>query len=145
VVTEYHYAAASEISQKGEVAPDAQMFGTNTSIVCSIADPSPSKEDIRKFDFGFLPIPNYLRHDSTNPFHFTLALNIFFGLASTLSGYCLFVSTEPYNLHASMLQLWAICIIASLFLVRLILLTNGLELTLVQFASLNRLTSRMRT
>ncbi|CAE6424881.1 unnamed protein product [Rhizoctonia solani] len=42
-------------------------------------------DNIRSFDFGFIPIPKYLRHDPAKPFHFTLALNIFFGLASTLT------------------------------------------------------------
>ncbi|KAG8717613.1 hypothetical protein FRC08_007096 [Ceratobasidium sp. 394] len=50
----------------------------------SLSDPVPDKEPIRKFDFGFIPILPRLRHDPDKPFHFNLALNIFFGLASTL-------------------------------------------------------------
>jgi hypothetical protein len=56
-----------------------------TPTACSEADPTPAKEPIRRFDFGFLPIPTRLRYDSDKPFHFGLGLNIFFGLASTLS------------------------------------------------------------
>ncbi|KAG8690218.1 hypothetical protein FRC11_013101 [Ceratobasidium sp. 423] len=57
----------------------------NTPTANSSTDPSPVKDNIRRFDFGIIPIPKYLRHDPAKPFHFTLALNIFFGLASTLT------------------------------------------------------------
>ncbi|KAH7339637.1 major facilitator superfamily domain-containing protein [Rhizoctonia solani] len=76
-----------EASQTVEATHGASSptSGASTPTVHSSTDPSPVKENIRKFDFGFLPIPRYLRHDPLKPFHFTLALNIFFGLASTLT------------------------------------------------------------
>ncbi|CAE7196743.1 unnamed protein product [Rhizoctonia solani] len=76
---------APEAPQMVEVAHSAS--GASTPTVAASIDPSPSKEthEIRRFDFGFIPIPKYLRHDPANPPRFTLALNIFFGLASTLT------------------------------------------------------------
>ncbi|CAE6414672.1 unnamed protein product [Rhizoctonia solani] len=76
-----------EASQKIEVAPGASSStsGASTPTITSSTDPSPIKDNIRRFDFGIIPIPRYLRHDPAKPFHFTLALNIFFGLASTLT------------------------------------------------------------
>ncbi|KAG9125528.1 hypothetical protein FRC07_007246 [Ceratobasidium sp. 392] len=49
------------------------------------SESTPAKEPTRRFDFGFVPILPHLRHDPEKPFHFGLALNIFFGLASTLT------------------------------------------------------------
>lgn len=37
-------------------------------------------------DFGFIPVPRYLRYDPAKPFHFGLLLNAAFGLFSTFSG-----------------------------------------------------------
>ncbi|KAG8742643.1 hypothetical protein FRC12_015315 [Ceratobasidium sp. 428] len=48
-------------------------------------DSIPAKEPTRRFDFGFIPILPRLRYDPEKPFQFGLALNIFFGLASTLT------------------------------------------------------------
>jgi hypothetical protein len=36
-------------------------------------------------DLGFIPTPKYLRYNPTEPFHFGLVLNCFFGFASTFS------------------------------------------------------------
>ncbi len=36
-------------------------------------------------DFGFIPVPRRLRYDPTKPFHFSLAMNIAFGVISTFS------------------------------------------------------------
>lgn len=87
VVSDRHHVAAPEVSQKPEAVSDAQPSEASTPTAPSVTESSPAKGDTRKFDFGFLPIPKYLRHDTSTerPFHFTLALNIFFGLASTLS------------------------------------------------------------
>ncbi|QRV93428.1 major facilitator superfamily transporter [Ceratobasidium sp. AG-Ba] len=48
-------------------------------------DSQSTKTPIRRFDFGFVPILSHLRHDPERPFHFGLSLNLFFGLASTLT------------------------------------------------------------
>ncbi|CAE7138874.1 unnamed protein product [Rhizoctonia solani] len=63
----------------------ARTSGASTPTVAASTDPSPTKDNIRRFDFGIIPIPKYLRHDPMKPPRFTLALNIFFGLASTLT------------------------------------------------------------
>ncbi|KAG9081793.1 hypothetical protein FRC06_005385 [Ceratobasidium sp. 370] len=77
-----------ELPKQAETTPgDASKASTPT--MQSLSDPVPDKEPIRKFDFGFVPILPHLRHDPEKPFHFSLALNIFFGLASTLSKYIL--------------------------------------------------------
>ena len=40
-------------------------------------------DEIATHDFYFIPIPVYLRYDPNAPPHFSLLLNIVFGLAST--------------------------------------------------------------
>ncbi|KIO30735.1 hypothetical protein M407DRAFT_222955 [Tulasnella calospora MUT 4182] len=49
------------------------------------ADPTPEPPDVppRARDFGFVPIPESRRYHPERTFHFTLALNIIFGFAST--------------------------------------------------------------
>jgi hypothetical protein len=88
-VTEDYYAATPEAIQAAEAAPgiSTPVSEASTPTMNSSTDPEPAKveENIRRFDYGFIPIPKYLRHHPDKPFHFTLALNIFFGIASTLS------------------------------------------------------------
>ncbi|QRW07573.1 major facilitator superfamily transporter [Ceratobasidium sp. AG-Ba] len=68
-------------SQKRSEAPS-----TGESKEPTLAGDSQStKTPIRRFDFGFVPILSHLRHDPERPFHFGLSLNLFFGLASTLT------------------------------------------------------------
>ncbi|KAF8678319.1 MFS general substrate transporter [Rhizoctonia solani] len=78
-----------EITQVVEAVPGTTtpISQASTPTVNSSTGPSPAKVEgkIRRFDFGFIPIPTYLRHHPEKPFHFTLALNIFFGIASTLT------------------------------------------------------------
>ncbi|CAE6357792.1 unnamed protein product [Rhizoctonia solani] len=78
-----------EAIQAAEAAPgiSTPVSEASTPTMNSSTDPEPAKveESIRRFDYGFIPIPKYLRHHPDKPFHFTLALNIFFGIASTLT------------------------------------------------------------
>ncbi|KAG8714920.1 hypothetical protein FRC08_011243 [Ceratobasidium sp. 394] len=77
-------SSTPELSQQVETASTDDSKGSSSTLH-SQPDPSPPKDSIRRFDFGFIPIPSRLRYDPERPFHFGLALNIFFGLASTLT------------------------------------------------------------
>ncbi|KAF8757030.1 hypothetical protein RHS01_03848 [Rhizoctonia solani] len=61
-----------EITQVVEAVPGTTtpISQASTSTVNSSTDPSPAKveEKIRRFDFGFIPIPTYLRHHPEKPF-----------------------------------------------------------------------------
>lgn len=102
------------------------QFDASTTVASSSRSPkdppskelekeAPAKEPIRRLDFGFLPILPKLRHDPEKPFHFSLGLNIFFGIASTLSKY---VRPVECSISLTSNQLWATCTSASPFLVR---------------------------
>lgn len=41
-------------------------------------------DDLHK-EFGFLPVPSWLRYNPEKPFHFGLGMNIAFGLGATFS------------------------------------------------------------
>ena len=53
----------------------------------AIASPATGNDhEVFEKDFGFLPIPKYLRYDPKRPAHFGLVLNATFGFAGTFSG-----------------------------------------------------------
>lgn len=56
-----------------------------SSATATLDSPSVDKtDDVFHRDFGFLPIPKYLRHDPSAPVRFDLVLNVLFGVASTV-------------------------------------------------------------
>jgi len=71
-------------------------------------------------DFGLLPIPQHLRYDPDKPIHFGLLMNIAFGLFSTFSTSPSITKGSTIKLMILVLQPHRICIIASLYSVRLL-------------------------
>lgn len=80
------FISAEEIPQLAPSVTVASSSGSPVDPPSKELEADPAvKEPLRRFDFGFLPILPRLRYDPEKPFHFGLGLNIFFGLASTLS------------------------------------------------------------
>ncbi|KZP00315.1 MFS general substrate transporter [Calocera viscosa TUFC12733] len=60
-----------------------EELGDVAIVAAPLEPPAPPPHSV---DFGFLPIPKHLRHDPSQPFRFTLLLNVVFAIAGTFTG-----------------------------------------------------------
>ncbi len=128
-------------SASSETLPTAvQASPPNTTITDT---PTTSSEDIATHDFYFIPIPTSLRYDPDKPPHFSLLLNIVFGLAST---FCeSLVGSLPYAVAE---ELMLITVVANLYYCQPLLSVyykyhfRDLRLNSHQFSSPSRSMSR---
>ncbi|GJE88224.1 MFS general substrate transporter [Phanerochaete sordida] len=93
-------AAATDETQLARPETDAER-GERASETATIQAPEPAKlaEHVHSRDFGFLPIPRYLRVSKEKPPQFDIFLNILFGLGST------FIVSNLYYCQPLLIQL----------------------------------------
>lgn len=106
--------ATESISQQPKEIPDDLKIGLSNSptltgdervnSVKAVGGPFGIQPRVR--DFGFIPIPKARRYHPEKEFHFTLALNVIFGFASTASEWTF--SMNMLHLHDTEERLLAV-------------------------------------